>query len=278
MKYLYALSILSVLMGTQFVHSQDYPDYMNNINIGDWEVTIQERSTMGMESYSGMNHPPIFERKRIDGEPNIPLLKYHGDIFDDPTLKSLIDYTNLMVDHYNRDQLEELDKVLTGKWDAEKSGLKYRYAKYKPQSYITYVKEKDSEKTIPGFIMMSSGIRISPPSGPEPEIEDFGTGDRIGYMSILFVVIVGGKVQSAGGYFPLISEEYCCLLSRNAGDGYTYYTLSYKDWPEEGYDQPTPFYVWDRDGKVRSRETKSLKFEDYDIMTFMSGKPSLRGH
>ena len=277
MKYLYAVVFLSVVIGASPATAQEY-EFVENFDIGEWSVTIQKRPTSGQSGTSESNIPMFSLRKQNDQEPDVLLIKCPDDLADDTTLKTLIDYVNLIVDHYNHDQIDELDKTLTDKWEEGKGWLQYRYAKYIPSSTILYSKDNETEKTVPVAILTTSNFNVGPPHGPRPEIEDGGTGDRIGYMSVFFVVIAGGKVQSAGGYFPLINEEYCVLLSRTSSGGFACYTLSYKDWPEEGYDKPTPFYRWDRDGKILNRETKRLKFEDFDIMTFLSGKPHLRGY
>jgi len=296
MKHFYLLGFLSILIGMRFVQGQEYM-YSNHytFNAGDWNVTIEKRPVV--ETGSTLEPFPLsFKTERMKVERNdegqdvsfltqdISFLEYTAFPSDDPTIKKMIDYINLIVDHFNRDQIKDdvLDKALIDKWEEGKARLKYRYAKYKPSSSICYanvnIKEIDLEATLPFFIMASSGYRLGPTTQvySPPEIEEGGTGDRIGYVSKLFVVIGDGKVQRAGGYHPLINEEYCILLHRTSGDGYAYCTFSYKDWPEEGYDQPTPFYRWDRDGKLLNQETRSLKFEDFDPMTFL-GKPSLKG-
>ena len=219
MKYLNILIFLSVVIGSSIVLAQE----STNFHTDDWMITIQKRPVVGTNGLQATDNsrandfPLIAEKKRTDQEPDVSFMECPDALSEDASLKNLIDYVNLVVDHFNCDQIEELEKTLTDKWEEGKSCLKYRYAKYKPSSVLYSIKQSDIGEIIPPvplFIMVESGVRIgpSPKAYPPREIEDGGTGDRIGYMSIFFVVFAGGKVQSAGGYFPLLNEEYCVLL------------------------------------------------------------------
>jgi len=208
--------------------------------------------------------------KRIDQEPNVSPVTTPVIPADAQSVGKLIEYTNLIVEKFNQDKIEELRGALIQEWKKQRDQLKYEYGEYSPSATILYATDKTGkliEKPVPFAVWVSSGLELGPPYS--------NTGKKT-LHSHLFVLFSNGKVTVAGGYFPLISEEYCCLLRKTPADGLQYLTFSYKDWPEKGYEKPTPWIIWTKQGEILRQEQKNLKFEDYDPTSIFTGEPKLK--
>ena len=299
-KYFLTLQVLFFLTSSTFAQIEKSGVMINFSDLGDYHLFLQKKyagpPAVGAPLVGTPAEKVEVEIKHGDVRlgNKITLLEYPDLAREDTMVKNLIDYINLIVDYCNRDQINNnmLDEALTNKWEEDKGRLKYRYRKYTPNVFFHFHARKTNEdnegveENFPVIILVNSGHTMGPitPAGsprtlansPAP-FEGGKPGDRTGHVSVLFATMGGdGKIYAAGGYHPLISEEWCVLLRRTDNGGYVLSTFSYEDWPEKGYDQPSPFYHWDSHGKTLDRKTKHYKFEDFDVVSFLSGRPNLR--
>ena len=246
------------LVASTIVFGQDHL----SIDVTGLTEKIQVSSSLITEN------PHVFLIKRTDREPDVPLLIFPTIPPEAQSAEKLIKYTNLIVEHFNQDQIEKLPPLLVHEWEKHKDSLKYefKYGEYMPSSCIIYGTEPRADNNIPICIWVTSGLKLD--SRADLEKKEV--------LSNLFVTIINGEVIAAGGYFPLISEEYCCLLRKTSSDGLQYLTFSYKDWPEKGHEKPTPWIIWTKQGEIFRQESKKLQFDDYDTKSLLTGEPKLK--
>jgi len=228
---------------------------------GDWIQKFQKSNQL-----TGIT--PSASIRRIDQEPDVSPVTSPTIPADTQSAGKLIEYANLIVEKFNQDKIEELPAVLVQEWEKHRDHLKYEYGKFVPSATILYATGKQMEKPMPFAVLVSSGFELGPPYSSNTKKKTL--------HSHLFILFSNGEVTVAGGYFPLMSEEYCCLLRKTSSGGLQYLTFSYKDWPEKGYEKPTPWIIWTKQGEVFCQELKHLKFEDYDTMSFFTGEPKLK--
>ncbi len=223
--------------------------------------------------------------KRQEESPTIDLLDYPKLPSDLPAVERLFDYTNLVVRHFNEDKIEELPSLFVKDWEERQKSFKYKYGPFKPQAVLFYHEDPQTGKNNPLFIWVESGVKMGGPGSlidqkhlRQDTAMEAEKRDSIGNICTFYVVFHDGKIQVAGGFLPMIDEDYCCILRRRTtlGDSFQLMTFSYKDWPKEDTKKESPWMIWGRDGEIMEYVSKRLLFEDYDVTTFLDGNPILR--